>query len=219
MIYSVSSLFDLTHTLIADYIGAEDFPHIILDKIEDIISSIEAELIRRGFDKLDGGVFVHSSATVEKYSVIKGPCIIDEGAEIRTGAYIRGRAVIGKRAVVGNSSEIKNSVLFDGAAVPHYNYIGDSILGYKAHFGAGAIASNLKSNRSEVIVKTSPPTPTGRRKVGAFVGDFAEIGCGCVLCPGTVVGRSSVIYPMSCVRGVVEENVIYKSADNIVEKK
>ena len=149
---------------------------------------------------------------------INGPCIIDHGAEVRHCAFIRGSAIVGKDAVVGNSTELKNVILFDGVQVPHYNYIGDSILGYKAHMGAGSITSNLKSDKKPVVIRDGENViETGLRKVGAFLGDFVEVGCNSVLNPGVVIGRNSMIYPLSCVRGVIPENSIYKTGGVICE--
>ena len=155
-------------------------------------------------------------AIVAPTAFIGGPCIIDHGAEVRHGAYIREKAIVGKGAVVGNSTELKNVILFDRAQAPHYNYVGDSVLGYHAHLGAGAITSNLKSAESNIVVHDDPPLATGRRKLGAILGDEAEIGCQCVLNPGTVIGRGARVYPLSSVRGVVPARHIYKSRDEIV---
>lgn len=163
------------------------------------------------FENPAPGVWIARSAKVAENATINGPCIIDEGSEIRHCAFIRGSAIIGKNCVVGNSTEIKNSILFDGVQVPHFNYVGDSVLGYKAHFGAGVITANVRSDKANVCENF--------RKLGAIVGDYAEIGCNSVLCPGSIVGRESIVYPLSRVRGVVPEKSIYKSEDNIVGRK
>ena len=163
-------------------------------------------------------MWVHKTAKVFPSAYLGAPCIIGAGTEVRHCAFIRGSALVGENCVVGNSTELKNVILFDNVQVPHYNYVGDSILGYKAHMGAGSITSNVKSDKSLVVIHCDPPIPTGIKKVGAMLGDNVEVGCNSVLNPGTVVGRNCSIYPVSCVRGVVPEGHIYKSADSIVKK-
>ncbi|MBO4428835.1 MAG: UDP-N-acetylglucosamine pyrophosphorylase [Clostridia bacterium] len=219
MEYDINSLFDISRTVARRLFEEAASPHEILGKIRGFLLALGDTLDKREFFSPKENIWIHKSARVSESAHVGAPCFIDEGAEIRPFAFIRGDAVIGKGAVVGNSTEIKNAVVFDGAAAPHYNYIGDSIVGYKAHLGAGVIISNLKSDGSDVFIKTSPPVDTGRRKVGAFVGDGAEIGCSAVLCPGTVVGRNAVIYPLVRVRGVVPENSIMKSENEIVKRK
>ena len=165
-------------------------------------------------------VWAAKTARIAKSAYLGGPCIIGPGTEVRHGAFIRGAALVGEGCVVGNSVELKNCVLFDGAQVPHFNYVGDSVLGWKAHLGAGAVTSNVKSDKSLVVVKAAgEELPTGRKKVGAMVGDGAEVGCNSVLCPGSVLGRGAQVYPTSCVRGYVPENHIYKAAGNIVARR
>jgi len=164
-------------------------------------------------------IWVHRTATVAPTAYLGAPCIIGAGTEVRHCAFIRGSALVGENCVVGNSVELKNVILFDGVQVPHFNYVGDSILGYKAHMGAGSVTSNVKSDRSLVVIHSSPEIPTGLKKVGALMGDFVEVGCNSVLNPGTVVGRNTSVYPTSCVRGVIAENSIYKKDDTIVPKR
>ena len=173
-----------------------------------------------GYINLGEKRFVHASASIADSASICGPCIIGPETEVRQCAFIRGNAIIGAGCVVGNSSELKNTVLFDGVQVPHFNYVGDSILGYRAHLGAGAVTSNVKSDKTEVVIHFGAERiPTGRKKVGAMLGDNVEVGCNSVLNPGTVVGRNTNIYPLSCVRGVIPSESIYKSAENIVPKR
>ena len=217
MKYDLQNLFDLSKT-IARGIFTKYAPHDVPAAVGDYIISL-SETLGDNFVRAGDGVFIHKSATVAPSAYIGGPCIIDEGAIVRHCAFIRGGAIIGKGAVVGNSTEIKNAILFDGAQAPHFNYVGDSVMGYRAHLGAGAITSNLKSDGSDVVLKFSPPVTTGKRKLGALVGDFAEIGCGAVLCPGTVVGRRTTVYPLSVVRGVLPEDIIYKEKGVVVKKE
>ena len=161
---------------------------------------------------------MHRTAKIAPTAYLGAPCIIGANTEVRHGAFVRGAALVGDNCVVGNSVELKNVILFDGVQVPHYNYVGDSVLGYKAHMGAGSVTSNVKSDKSLVMIHTQPPIPTGIKKVGAMVGDYVEVGCNCVLNPGTVVGRNTSIYPTSSVRGVLPANSIYKCKDDIVNK-
>ena len=171
------------------------------------------------FIEISENVWVAKSAKIFSSAYISSPCIIDEHSEVRHCAFIRGSAIIGKNCVVGNSTEVKNSIILDNVQIPHYNYIGDSILGYHSHLGAGAITSNVKSDKSLVSVRTENGTiETGLRKFGAMIGDFTEIGCNSVLCPGTVIGKNCTVYPLSLVRGCIEENSIFKAPDNIVRK-
>ena len=196
-----------------------EYPWEALPQISEAIICLGRTLPEDKFDILDKNIWIAKSAKVAKSASITGPCIIDEGAEIRHCAYIRGNAIVGKNAVVGNSTELKNCILFDGVQVPHYNYVGDSILGFKAHMGAGAIISNVKSDKTPVVIKSEEAhIQTGLKKCGAFLGDFVEVGCGAVLNPGTVIGNNSTIYPLSSVRGVIGGNRIYKNSAETVEK-
>ncbi len=212
-------LFDLTHTQFTPLLAEKSYPWEALPHISSFLVALFDALPNTLYEKVGDGIYIAKSARVAKTALVEGPTVIGENAEIRHGAYIRGSALIGADAVVGNSSEIKNAVLFDGVQVPHYNYVGDSILGYRAHMGAGAIASNMRADRQNVVIRADDEThETGLRKVGAFLGDYAEIGCGAVLCPGTVVGRQSTVYPLVRVRGYVPENAICKSENQIVIK-
>lgn len=163
-------------------------------------------------------VWVHKTATIASTACLNGPCIIGAHTEVRHGAFIRGSVLVGEGCVLGNSVELKNVILFDGVQVPHFNYVGDSILGYKSHMGAGSVTSNVKSDKSLVVIKGAQTYETGRKKVGAFLGDYVEVGCNSVLNPGTVIVRNSNVYPISSVRGVVPENSIYKDRDHIIKK-
>ena len=215
----VHELLDTEKTIAAAIFDGKEYPWEVLEGIKDFILELGKSLSEEEFDHPQEDVWIAKDATVYPSAYIKGPCIIDSGAEIRHCAFIRGSAIVGKGAVVGNSTELKNVILFDGVQVPHYNYVGDSILGYKAHMGAGSITSNVKGDKKLVLIKNGDEIiPTGRKKVGAILGDFVEIGCCSVLNPGTVVGRETQIYPLCSVRGVVPEKCMYKSADNIVEK-
>ena len=215
----IKSLFDLDHTFLKSYLEEFDFPWEALDLLSTAIIILGNRLDLNEYKRLKENVWVHKTAKIYPSAYIDGPTIICEGAEIRHGAFIRGSAVIGKNVVVGNSCEIKNSILMDYAQVPHFNYIGDSILGFKAHMGAGAVTSNLKQDKSNVVIHGDNfEIETGLKKVGAFLGDFVEVGCNSVLNPGTVIGKNSNIYPLSSVRGVVGEKMIYKQGI-LVEKR
>lgn len=218
--YTIRDLFDLEHTQAREYLCAFTYPWEALEGIKDLIYAIGKTLDLSEYKEISPNVWVHKSATVAPTAYLGAPCIVGENTEVRHCAFVRGAALVGKNCVVGNSVELKNVILFDGVQVPHYNYVGDSILGFKAHMGAGSITSNVKSDKTPVVVKRGETrVETGRKKVGAFVGDCAEVGCNSVLNPGTVVGRNAQIYPLSCVRGVVEEKSIYKNKNEIVLKK
>lgn len=215
----ICNLLNTQHTIARDIFNDKKYAFEVLTEIKDYILVLCHKLDMRKFDSFGDGVFVAKSATVAKSAMIIGPCIIDEGAEIRHGAFIRGNVIVGKNSVVGNSTELKNSILFDMVQVPHYNYIGDSILGYKSHFGAGAITSNVKSDKTNVSVTIDDEKyNTNLKKFGAIIGDNVEIGCGAVLNPGTVVGKDTNIYPLSMVRGYVPQGCIYKNRNEVVEK-
>ena len=215
----IGNLFDTVNTIASDIFEGKKYAFEVLPEISNFIKQLSLTLDTQKFDDLGGGVFVAKSARVAKSAHIAGPCIIDEDAEIRHCAFIRGNAIVGKGAVVGNSTELKNVILFDKVQVPHYNYVGDSVLGNKSHLGAGAITSNVKSDKTNVsITLDTQRYNTNLKKFGAILGDCVEVGCGTVLNPGTVVGKNTNIYPLSMVRGYVRENSIYKSRGDIVRK-
>jgi UDP-N-acetylglucosamine diphosphorylase / glucose-1-phosphate thymidylyltransferase / UDP-N-acetylgalactosamine diphosphorylase / glucosamine-1-phosphate N-acetyltransferase / galactosamine-1-phosphate N-acetyltransferase len=217
---TIKELYDLDKTIAAELFEGKTYPWEVLDGIKDFIYKLGETLPVDEYDHPSDGVWIAKDATVFASAYIGSPCIIDHEAEIRQCAFIRGSAIVGKGAVVGNSTELKNVVLFDKVQVPHYNYVGDSVLGYKAHMGAGSITSNVKSDKTLVVIKEpGNPIETGRKKVGAMLGDNVEVGCNSVLNPGTVIGRESNVYPTSCVRGVIPPRHIYKDKDNIVAKK
>lgn len=215
---TIKELFDLNHTKAANYLSGFTYPWEALKGIHNLIENIGAALPSAEYYQLKDRVWVHRSAEIAPTAYLGAPCIIGANTEIRHGAFIRGAALVGDNCVVGNSVELKNVILFDGVQVPHYNYVGDSILGYKAHMGAGSVTSNVKSDKSLVTIRGVSSIPTGLKKVGAMLGDYVEVGCNSVLNPGTVVGKNSTIYPGSGVRGVIPGNSIYKNKDNIVNK-
>lgn len=213
-------LFDFSHTIAAELLQKSDYPWEALPFISDFIRTLGATLDPTIYTDMGNGVYIAKDATIAPTAHIEGPCIICSGAEIRHCAFIRGSVIVGAGAVVGNSTELKNCILFDEVQVPHYNYVGDSILGYKAHMGAGAVTSNVKSDKSHVHIKgTDLDIDTGRKKVGAMIGDGVEIGCGAVLCPGTVIGKNSTVYPLVRVRGVIPKEHIVKSVGVIVPRR
>lgn len=214
-----TDLFDLTRTIAAPLLARCDMPWEALDFLSDFIYETGARLDLSQYDTPTEGVWIAKNARVAESATVQPPCIIGAGAEIRTGAYIRGSVIVGEGAVVGNSTEVKNAILFDKVQIPHFNYCGDSILGYCAHMGAGAVTSNVKSDKTPVVIHGEYRLETGRKKCGAMLGDFVEIGCNCVLSPGTVIGRGTRVYPLTHVRGVVGEYRIVKSPDVIVEQK
>ena len=214
---TISDLLDLDKTIAAELFEGKTYPWEVLDDIKAFILKLGPTLPADEFDNPAEGVWIAKDAKVFPSAYLGSPCIIDHCAEVRHCAFIRGSAIVGKNAVVGNSCELKNVVLFDNVQTPHYNYVGDSVLGYKAHMGAGSITSNVKSDKTLVVVhQPGDPIETGRKKFGAILGDNVEVGCNSVLNPGTIVGRRSSIYPTSCVRGVVPEDSIYKDKDNVV---
>lgn len=216
----IEELYDLTKTVAAKLFEGKTYPWEVLDDIKPFILRLGETLPEDEFDHPSEGVWIAKDAKVFPSAYIGSPCIIDHEAEVRHCAFIRGSAIVGKGAVVGNSTELKNVVLFDKVQVPHYNYVGDSILGYKSHMGAGSITSNVKSDKTLVVIKEPGNyIETKRKKVGAMIGDNVEVGCNSVLNPGTVIGRCSNVYPTSCVRGVIPANSIYKDKDNIAEKE
>ena len=217
---TIQELYDLDKTIAAELFDGKTYPWEVLDEIKPFILKLGETLSPDEYDHPSEGVWIAKDAKVFQSAYIGAPCIIDHEAEVRHCAFIRGSAIVGKGAVVGNSTELKNVVLFDKVQVPHYNYVGDSVLGYKAHMGAGSVTSNVKSDKTLVVIKEpGNSVETGRKKVGAMLGDNVEVGCNSVLNPGTVIGRESNIYPTSCVRGVIPPHSIYKDKDNIVSMK
>ena len=218
--YECAHLFDKSKTRASAFLFSFQYPWQALEGLGEAILALGAALPEEEFLHPAPNVWISKSAKVAQSASITGPCLIDEGAEIRHCAFIRGNALVGKGAVVGNSTELKNALLFDGVQAPHFNYVGDSILGHKAHLGAGSITSNVKSDKGLVVIKTPEgPLATGRKKVGAMVGDFVEVGCNSVLNPGSVLGRGCMVYPTSSVRGAVPENTIVKDSGEWVEKR
>ena len=216
---TVSDLYDLDHTLARDYLGQFTYPWEALGGIGDMILAVGETLSHEEFEHTTDNVWIARDAKVYPTATVIGPCIIGRGTEVRPGAFIRGNALVGDNCVVGNSTELKNVILFDNVQVPHYNYVGDSILGYKAHMGAGSLTSNVKSDKALVVIHNQgEELPTNRKKVGALIGDRVEVGCNTVLNPGTVIGRDSNVYPVSCVRGVIPPESIYKTGGVIIPK-
>lgn len=215
--YLISEMYDLSHTLADKYLQGFSYPWEALRGIKDMIISL-GETLGEAYIQTAPQVWVHNTAKVAPTAYLGAPCIIGANTEVRHCAFIRGSALVGENCVVGNSVELKNVILFDYVQTPHYNYVGDSILGYKSHMGAGSITSNVKSDKTLVVIHGETKMETGQKKVGAMLGDFVEVGCNSVLNPGTVVGRNSNVYPLSCVRGVVPANSIYKTGGVIVAK-
>ena len=213
----LKNLFDFNKTIASSYILKYDYPEV-LNHIGEIILEISKNL-NNDYQEISPNVFVHKSVKIDKSATIIGPCLILKNSEIRVNAYIRGNVIIGKNCVIGNSTELKNAILFDEVKVPHFNYIGDSILGYKVHFGAGSLTSNVKSDESNVTLTiNSEKIKTNRKKIGALVGDKVEIGCNAVLTPGSIIGKNTTIYPLVMVRGEIPENKIVKST-TMVDKR
>lgn len=215
----MTQLLDLTHSLAGDYLAQFQYPWQALEGISELIQSIGPTLSTQEYEQTAPGVWVHRTAVVAPTAYLGAPCIIGPETEVRHCAFVRGSALVGAHCVVGNSVELKNVILFDHVQVPHYNYVGDSILGHHSHMGAGAITSNVKADRSHVVIRDGERRlDTGRKKVGAFLGDYAEIGCNSVLNPGTVIGRRSSVYPLSGVRGTVPPDSIYKTGGVIAAR-
>lgn len=215
----ISNLYDLSHSMAGDFLNGFSYPWEALPYIKEFIYELGKKLPESEYDAPSEGIWIHKSAKVFPSAYIAAPCIIGPETEVRHCAFIRGSALIGSKCVVGNSTELKNVILFDNVQVPHYNYVGDSILGFKSHMGAGSITSNVKSDKKLVVVHFDDEnTETGIKKFGAMIGDNVEVGCGSVLNPGTVIGRMSNIYPLSSVRGTVSERSIYKCRGEIAEK-
>lgn len=217
---TVQEMYDLQETIAAELFDGVTYPWEVLPKIHDFIIALGAKLPKDIYEEKGEHIWVAKNAKVAPSACLNGPLIIDEEAEVRHCAYIRGNAIVGKGAVVGNSTELKNVVLFNKVQVPHYNYVGDSVLGYKSHMGAGSITSNVKSDKTLVTVKgKNIQIETGLKKMGAMLGDRVEVGCNSVLNPGTVIGHDSNVYPTSCVRGVIPANHIFKAQENVVIKE
>ena len=217
--YTITDLYDLDHTLAKDYLLQFTYPWEALKGIKEFILTLGPTL-GEDYEEVSEHVWVHRTAKVFPSAYLGAPCIIGPETEVRHCAFIRGSALVGENCVVGNSAELKNVIIFDNVQTPHYNYVGDSILGYKSHMGAGSITSNVKSDKTNVVIKSGEERiETGIKKIGAMLGDFVEVGCNSVLNPGTIVGRNSNIYPTSCVRGVVPADSIWKTGGAIVKKK
>ncbi len=213
-------LFDVSHTVAGDFLKKCAYPWQALAQIGTWIREIGRSLPAEEYDRPFRDVWIAKGAYIASTALIHGPCIIGADTEVRHGAFLRGNVLVGTGAVVGNSTELKNAILFDGVQVPHFNYVGDSVLGFGAHLGAGAVTSNVKCDKSNVVIRCGKKSAeTGRKKVGAMVGDRTEVGCNCVLCPGCVLGRDSVIYPLSMVRGTVPAGHVYKNAQKIVPRR
>ena len=214
----ITSLFDLSHTIAAALFDGKTYPWEVLKDIKGFILELGASLSADEFDHPAEDIWIAKDAKVAPSACLNGPLIVDSGAEIRHCAFVRGSAIVGKNAVVGNSCELKNCVLFDNVQVPHFNSVGDSVLGYKAHMGAGSVTSNVKSDKKNIVIHSGSGIETGLRKIGAMLGDRVEVGCNSVLNPGTIIGRDCIVYPTSCVRGVVPERHIYKRGEGCVER-
>ncbi len=213
-------LYDLEKTIASPLLEKTEYPWEALAQIKDFVIELGKTLDKEKFDEVSENVWIAKSAKIYPSAYIAAPCIIDENSEVRHSAFIRGGVIVGKNCVVGNSTEMKNSIIFDNVQIPHFNYVGDSVLGYKSHLGAGAVTSNVKSDKTLVTIKTDDgKVETGLKKFGAMVGDFTEVGCNSVLCPGTVIGKNCTVYPVSRVRGYLKENSIFKSQEDIVTKR
>jgi NDP-sugar pyrophosphorylase family protein len=216
---TIEELYSLDETIAAELFRGKTYPWDVLPDIADFIVKLGEKLPADRYEKRGENIWIAKSATVFPSVYIKGPCIIDEDAEVRQCAFIRGKAIIGKGCVVGNSTELKNAVLFNKVQVPHYNYVGDSVLGFRSHMGAGSITSNVKSDKTLVVVKSADGNiETGLKKMGAMLGDHVEVGCNSVLNPGTVIGKNTNVYPLSCVRGYIPADSIFKDKDHVVTK-
>ena len=215
----IIDLYDLDHTLAKDYLNKFEYPWQALSGIKEFIINLGKTLNKEEYKEISENVWIHNTAKIYPSAYIGSPCIIGANSEIRHGAFIRSSALVGNGVVIGNSVELKNVIIFDNAEVPHFNYVGDAILGFHAHMGAGAITSNIKSDKKNIIIHNeNQEIETGLRKIGAFLGDYVEVGCNSVLNPGTIVGRCTNIYPLSSVRGCIKENSIYKNG-KLVKKE
>ena len=215
----VTHLLDLSHTLAGDYLAQFEYPWQALAGIKDMILELGEALSAEEYEQIAPQVWVHKTAKVAPTAYLGAPCIIGPETEVRHCAFVRGSALVGANCVVGNSVELKNVIIFDNVQVPHFNYVGDSILGHRSHMGAGSVTSNVRSDKALVVIHGDEEIPTGQKKVGAMLGDRVEVGCNSVLNPGTIIGRDSNVYPTSCVRGVVPANSIYKNNGTIIQKR
>lgn len=216
---NTTKLFDLEHTLAKPLLNGTEYPWEILSQISEFVTELGRTLDKDKYTEVSPEVWVAKSAKVAPTAYIAPPCIIGENTEVRHCAFIRGSALVGDNCVIGNSTEVKNSIIFDNVQVPHFNYVGDSVLGYKSHLGAGAVTSNVKSDKTEVtVLNDGERVKTGRKKFGAMVGDYTEVGCNSVLCPGTVTGKNCMIYPLSRVRGYLPENTILKGEERVAKR-
>ncbi len=217
---TTSELLDLSHTLAGDYLAQFSYPWEALPGITDLILRLGPALDPEEYTQTDSTVWVHKTAQIAPTAYLGEACIIGPDTQVRHGAFVRGSALVGTQCVVGNSVELKNVILFDGVQTPHYNYVGDSILGHRSHMGAGSITSNIKADKKNIVIKNGEERiETGRRKIGAILGDFADVGCNSVLNPGVIIGRRTTVYPLSSVRGTVPPDCIYKAADRIVPRR
>ena len=218
--FKTEQLYDLSHTLAKELLCRYAYPWQALPHIKAFLLELGETLSPEEYDHPEADIWIAKDARIAPSATVCGPAIIGKGTELRTGAFIRGSVLIGEGCVVGNSCELKNAILFDSVQVPHFNYVGDSILGYRSHTGAGAVTSNVKSDKTPVTVRTPDGViETGLKKCGAFLGDLVEVGCNSVLNPGTVIGRNTTVYPLSSVRGAIPPDSIFKSPDNIVPKQ
>ena len=212
-------LFSLEHTLASDYLAGFEYPWEALPGIKQLIIDLGSKLDPDEYTEVSENVWVHKTANIFQTAYLGSPCIIGPETEVRHCAFIRGSALVGRHCVIGNSVELKNVIIFDDCQVPHYNYVGDSILGYHAHMGAGSITSNIKSDKKNIFIHSDDDIETGMRKIGAMLGDYADVGCNSVLNPGTVIGCRTSVYPCSCARGVIPADSIYKTKTEIVERE
>jgi len=218
--YKTEELFDLEHTICKKYLQECEYPWEALPLIKKFIKELIEDLDKSEYKEAGKDVWIHNSVKIAPTASLNGPCIIGKDTEIRPSAYVRGNVIVGEGCVIGNSCELKNAIVFDKSQIPHFNYVGDAILGFHAHMGAGSIVSNLKADGRDIIIKDGKKiVETHLRKFGAMIGDNAEIGCNSVMNPGTIIGRNSNIYPLARVRGIVPANSIFKDEDNVVEKK
>lgn len=217
--YKTNELLDLDHTIAKEYLEKFEYPYSAISEIKNIILNLSEKINLDDYKKIKENVWVHKTAKIFDSAYIEGPCIIGANSEVRHCAFIRGSVLVGENCVVGNSCELKNVILFDNVQTPHYNYVGDSILGYKAHMGAGSITSNVRADKELIKIHDEKEIETGLKKMGAIIGDCVEVGCNAVLNPGVIIGRNSIIYPTSCVRGVVKQDSVVTNTGEILPRK